>query len=454
MGRRQPNRSLAALLTEADWTAGELARAVNALGVRYGLRLRYDRTAIAHWLDGSRPRPPVPGLVAQAFGRRIGRVVHVGETGLTPVARPAHETVLTTGDFIQRLSALCRADADPASRLALNRQMFTATDVRLPDWPAPVTPATGPGGATGGRGRPVDDPRLTDVVVIFTDLTEKYGGAHARSALGAYLADDVRYRLLAASHQDAQDFSLLGGSARLTHLLGWMAVDAGLPNFGYHCYWSALEQAHRAGERNVFPLTLRAMSMLALRLDDVPHARQWARSALEGAGPTVPPAVLARLYAGRATVRAVDGERRAALDDLLAAERHLEAADQGDADPFRRYPLAAFLHRRGEVLLALGDRAEAVSAFRESLAARPPNHRIARVLTHTHLSRTLLALGELETALDECRQALGHYEFTASHRATTALTAVGRALAPYRRHAGARELRARITEATGPGGAR
>ncbi|WP_055496220.1 hypothetical protein [Streptomyces albus] len=88
MGRRTPNRQLAALLAESGWNAGELARAVNALGTKYGLRLRYDRTAVAHWLEGSRPRPPVPGLVAQVFGRRLGRVVHVGETGLARRRQP------------------------------------------------------------------------------------------------------------------------------------------------------------------------------------------------------------------------------------------------------------------------------------------------------------------------------------------------------------------------------
>lgn len=57
MARRDANGLLAALIAEADWTAGELARAVNGLGMAQGLCLRYDRTSVAHWLTGSRPRP-------------------------------------------------------------------------------------------------------------------------------------------------------------------------------------------------------------------------------------------------------------------------------------------------------------------------------------------------------------------------------------------------------------
>ncbi|MGP3975616.1 hypothetical protein ACTWQF_16720 [Streptomyces sp. 8N114] len=468
MGPRRPNRQLAALLAESGWSAGELARAVNALGTKYGLRLRYDRTAVAHWLEGSRPRPPVPGLVAQVFGRRLGRAVHIGETGLESATAAGTSTaaVLRTGDLVERLSALCDADADPARRLALNREMFTAVDSRLPAWP----PATGPqtdrpvgtrprtdrprtdrpvGTAQGGT--PYADARLADMVTVFADLAEKYGGAHARSALGAYIADDVTPRLVPSPDGEAADPTVLTGSACLMHLLGMMAADAGLPNLGYHCYRSALDLAHRADERNIYAITLRTMAVLALRLDDMARARQWSQTALEVAADTATSHVRCYLHAGRAVVRAADGERRAALADLLAAERSHEAEADAGAGPlglFTRYPPAGFRYQRGEVLLSLGDRAEAVAAFRESLAVRPPAHHIALVLTHAQLAETLLALGELEAALDQCRQLFVHYPHTASRRTTAALTTVRRSLAPYRRHPEAREVHGHIVRLT------
>ncbi|MGP3987178.1 hypothetical protein [Streptomyces sp. 3N207] len=453
MSPRSPNRQLAALLAESGWSAGELARAVNALGTKYGLRLRYDRTAVAHWLEGSRPRPPVPGLVAQVFGRRLGRAVPLGETGLesTTAAGTSTDAVLRTGDLVERLSALCDADADPARRLALNQEMLTAVDSRLPAW----APATGPqtdrpvGVAQGGT--PYADARLADMVTVFADLAEKYGGAHARSALGAYIADDVTPRLVPAPDGEAADPTVLTGSACLMHLLGTMAADAGLPNLGYHCYRSALDLAHRADDRNIYAITLRTMAVLALRRDDMARARQWTQAALEVAAPTATSHVRCYLHAGRAVVRAAAGERNAALADLLAAERSHEAESDAVAaplGPFTRYPPAGFQYQRGEVLLSLGDRAEAVAAFRESLAVRPPAHHIALVLTHARLAETLLALGELEAALDQCRQLFVHYPHTASRRTTAALTTVRRSLAPYRRHPQAREVRGHIVHLT------
>ena len=86
MAHRHANDRLAALLREADWTNGELAHAVNTLGAAEGLSLRYDRTSVAHWLSGTRPRPPVPDLVAAALTQRTGRLVIAEDTGFFPQA--------------------------------------------------------------------------------------------------------------------------------------------------------------------------------------------------------------------------------------------------------------------------------------------------------------------------------------------------------------------------------
>ncbi|GAB3949668.1 helix-turn-helix domain-containing protein [Streptomyces sparsus] len=87
MARRERNHRLAALLAEAGWSAADLARTVNALVVAQSVALRYDRTAVAHWLTGSRPRPPVPDLVALAFSRRCNRLVTTADTGLTQTSQ-------------------------------------------------------------------------------------------------------------------------------------------------------------------------------------------------------------------------------------------------------------------------------------------------------------------------------------------------------------------------------
>ncbi|NJQ17646.1 hypothetical protein HCN52_22585, partial [Streptomyces bohaiensis] len=87
--RRHPNERLRALLREADWTQEALARAVNALGAEIGCPLRYDRTAVAHWLSGTQPRTPAPQLAAEALSRRIGRPVSPQAAGFTAPAPEA-----------------------------------------------------------------------------------------------------------------------------------------------------------------------------------------------------------------------------------------------------------------------------------------------------------------------------------------------------------------------------
>ncbi|MEU5115981.1 hypothetical protein AB0G64_31300 [Streptomyces longwoodensis] len=79
---RRRNEALAHLLAEAQLTSAELARRVNRLAAAHGVQLRYDRTSVARWLAGSRPRDFVVQLVAKVLTRRTGRLVAATETGL------------------------------------------------------------------------------------------------------------------------------------------------------------------------------------------------------------------------------------------------------------------------------------------------------------------------------------------------------------------------------------
>lgn len=137
MARHAPNHLLATLLTEADWSAGELARAVNGLGTAQSLPLRYDRTSVAHWLSGSRPRSPVPELVAAALSRRINRTVVAQDTGLTEhsAGRTGH---LTEADPTRRLLVLARRDVNPVRRVALARSVYLPTEAPPNSWTEPA----------------------------------------------------------------------------------------------------------------------------------------------------------------------------------------------------------------------------------------------------------------------------------------------------------------------------
>jgi len=77
-----PNRTLRGLLAETEWTQEAFARAIGRLGAEAGVRFRYDRTSVAHWLRGSRPSPRVQDFIAEALSRRLGRPVGVTQLGM------------------------------------------------------------------------------------------------------------------------------------------------------------------------------------------------------------------------------------------------------------------------------------------------------------------------------------------------------------------------------------
>lgn len=79
---RSPNHRLRALLAESEWTQDAFARAIAVPGVEAGIRLRYDRASVAHWLRGSCPHPHIQALIAEALSRRLGRPVSVAELGM------------------------------------------------------------------------------------------------------------------------------------------------------------------------------------------------------------------------------------------------------------------------------------------------------------------------------------------------------------------------------------
>ncbi|MEU9121575.1 hypothetical protein AB0C96_17240 [Streptomyces sp. NPDC048506] len=441
--RRRPNRVLAALLAEADWSAGDLARAVNALGTTHGLRLRYDRTSVAHWLQGSRPRRPVVELVAQALGRRIGRRLSPADAGFTDPEESgdAVAAVLRSDDPVRRLTTLCRADADPTRRARLARSVISAPPPVLSGWEAQPPSVL----RTPDSGRPAsaaDAARLETMAACSALMGEKYGGAHGRSALALSLSEDV-VPLLSAPATPAVRRSLRTGAAHLTLLLAAKTSEVGHAALAQHYYNVALGLARAAEDRDCYAITLRCLSVQALRLGDPRQALALGEAALDVAGSAAPPAVRAFLHAGRAVVRAGAGQDRPSARDLLAAEQHHSRAT-GPEGPFTSYPEAALRYQRAHVLARLGDHDGAAAELRHSLAGRPSSHHRARALLHAQLAHALLAGNEVEAAVDHCFHALRHYQQLATGSVHGALPRLVQRLAPFERNPRVREFRDRL----------
>jgi len=445
VARRQPNQRLTLLLNEAQWNPAELARAVNALGTAQGMSLRYDRTSVAHWLTGSRPRPPVPDLVAAAFSRRNERLVTAEETGLALPQRADDDAPLAAGaeadDAAHRLTVVARTDADPSKRSQLTGTAYDLVVLEAPAWNPGRPPHARPR-PSGRRVSAEEVEALREMCQVFADLMERHGGAHARSALATYLTDDTS-RLLTAPAEPSLRRQAFTCAAQLTHILARMTMDAGYPSLAQYYFVTALGLASEADDRRLYSITLRAMSLQALRLGFHEKALQLADTALD-AGASTDPSTLAFLLSQRALTHAHTGNPRRAAADLATADDQLDRATQR-AGPFGSYPRAGLDYQRGQTLLALGDLERAALSLASSASARGEGRRRSNALTNARLAATLLSLGRLEESCIHWNIFLDHYPSLCLVPADDALVHMRRSLYRYRNqpHAAAVLVRAR-----------
>ncbi|MFJ7768073.1 hypothetical protein ACIQ1J_06565 [Streptomyces sp. NPDC097107] len=435
--RPRGNPQLAALLAEARLSAAELARRVNALAAAQQITLTYDRTSVAHWLKGSKPRQPVPDLVALALGRHIGRPVTAEETGLAPpsaAARPRAGGQQSPEDRARGLASLCRADIDPSHRAALVREIYVPL-ADLPVWRPPSASAEPPLPPLPSAPQlaAVDGPRLSHLTNVFADLWDRYGGGHARSALAAYMADDV-CRLLALPGSSRPRDCQFSGAAQLVHVLARMTADAGHAQLAQHYYAGALALAETAGDRKVYAITLRAMSVQAVRLGFLAQGWETADRAVHVADSRCGPAAQAFVLSQRAVVHARLHREKEALADLAQAEAEHSHATSTPAGPFTSYPRSGLEFQRAEVFDALGSAEDAIRALASAARRRSDAQRRPKALTQARLAALLLRAGRLDAACAQWHAFLSSYPHLRSAEADAALRDLREGLRPYQRH--------------------
>ncbi|MER5890571.1 hypothetical protein ABT160_42660 [Streptomyces sp. NPDC001941] len=441
MSKRDPNDDLAALLVEARWSGAQLARAVNALGADQGLRLRYDRTSVAHWLSGTRPRRPVPDLVAAALTHRVGHLITAHDTGLTQLQQaPALVNSVQSSEAhtVQRLLDLWHADADPRKRAFLTLSAYSLAVPALPSWRTSLhTVAHGPTEEAGAK-------RLTtthrDMTHTFALLAEQHGGRVTEPLLAAYLRNMASPQLTTPARSAQEQQEVFTATAQLTHLLACMADDSGHYGLSQEYFRGALQLARIAPDRRQYAITLRAMSTQALRLRHVPQALRLADGALSVLGSCADGASLSFLYSQRAHAHARAGDRRQARADLRAADRHHEQASSCPG-PFGTYQRAGLEYQRFQTLAALRDQGPALAALESCARHRADGERRATALTHARLAEVYLSLRRLDAAVPHAQAFLAQYPLLHSAHADIACRRLDEALALFPRQREALALR-------------
>ncbi|MGW5786738.1 hypothetical protein ACWEWK_22405 [Streptomyces sp. NPDC003757] len=453
--RRRHNALLAELLAEAGMSAAQLARDVDRLAAAQGMSLHYDRTAVAHWLSGSRPKAPVPEFVAEALTRRTGRPVDPKETGLAETAaddgREGDMERDRPEEPLRSLVTLARTDADPARRSRLVRAVFRQSV------PPGIEPAGLPGhvglGARRSRVSEADVERARYMLDQFAGNWSLFGGGHSRASSASYLGDDIG-RLLMKPASPPLRRDLLSVTGQLAHILGDMAADAGYQGLAQRYYYAALRTAAENRDRRTRAITLRALSVQAVRMGALRYAVDLADAAIAAADTEDSDDLRAFVLVQRAYVRVLSGEPRFVHQDLAAAEACLDRTASRPG-PFTSYPRAGMAYRKGLVLLRLGHTPAALDALRYSAEDRPPHERRRRAFSQARVALALLDLGRVDEACVYGRLFTEEYAFLRSHRSTVLLKELQARLVRFRRVPEAAVLLNRISHlAAGPSAVR
>ncbi|MGW3152168.1 Tat pathway signal protein [Streptomyces sp. NPDC001177] len=443
MTGKTSNPHLALWIAATGLSHGEIARRIAAAALRHGHRqIAPDATRIRRWIDGERPRPPVPALLAEVLCEATGQPLTPGDLGLTAQG-PTMDGIqlpLLTEAAAQTLAGWTQMDLfldrRDTLKLALGAPLILAAERML--------------GATARRlnrdtkGFDADTATaLEEVTAFFTTADAAKGGGLYRSAIVAQLADVAR-RI-----QDGVPPSLktrvFAATADLAALAGWVSHDSGRYATAQR-YWSyGIYAASEAGQpdRGVEIVTRMSHQMIYLG-----HPS-------DALGLLGVAAAKATLPATKALVASQTGRVHAALGDEHKAAQHLDAADELLHDDLGHMPewvtyFDAAEHAGARAVSArdlrsLGRPHRASSHFTDALARRRPGFDRVKVMDRIGLAAALFDEGELDQAAAAAQNALDEAARIDSTLVASRLNTLLDSTRPYR-SAAVDELRTRAKD--------
>jgi tetratricopeptide (TPR) repeat protein len=445
--QRVPNEQLRQLITEVSWTLDAMARAVNACAAESGLSTYYDRTSVAHWLSGTRPRDQVTALISEALSRKLHRVVTVTELGLQrPNGQPATPEWSKLADPITGLTTLTRADVDPAHRVALRQLVYETRALTPPDW------------QQASKHRHTSPPRTVDrppigrattgaaehMVRLFSSSIRRFGGQHARSALVAYLAEDVVASLNTVA-PCPRCSEIRAAAADLVLLAGFMSFDGQAHGLAQRYYRVALALAVEADDPVRYAIGLGLLSHQASYLSQHRAALALATAALNTTEGSAPAQTKALLHAHTAVCHAALEHPRDAQHHLERAQYHLDGATE-PALPISVCRPAELAYCTAQVHILLGNRNGAITALRSALRHNPVSDHHTRALILAMMAGHQIDLGELDHACNTWHRFLDIYPGLYSARTDITLVGMYRRLQPLGANPVVRTLLTRAVE--------
>lgn len=335
-------------------------------------------------------------------------------------------------------------DSDMHRRQALSTAAYSLAAVAVPA-PSDRTRTPGSGRYVGRR----DLEALRETTATFSRIDQRYGGGHARGAVAQYLDTDVKTLLGGRFADDRVRRTAFSTAAELAYLCGWMAFDDGEHAVAGRYFEVAIRLATQADDAPLTGHVLRAMAHQAIDLGDRRRALELAEASVDaGRYASATPRERALLGVVRARALAVNDRPKAAAAALAGAERDLDTARPGVAEPDRVFFFgeAGLAHESACALRELGDLRGAVREFDRSVRTRK-----AGAFTRTHavtlgyLGAAHAARGDVEHACEVWSHALDAMDGIRSARTRAAAVDMHRTLKGLHTVAAARELDARVT---------
>lgn len=427
------NTGLESLLEQAQWSRTQLANAVNRMGAQLGMTLKYDHSAVSHWLSGTQPREQVRRIILEVLERRIGRPLTHAEAGLL---QPRNSETPNEGDTVESLLDLGRTDMDPSRRGVLAAGVYSAA-LAVPLFVGEAHAeererATKPTGRIG-TAEVATVRTMTDRIA---DILDELGGGHARPMAAAFLVNTVAPYLRAQATEPVKR-DMLSAASDLTYLTGWMAMYERQHGLGQRYYVKALQLATEAGDHVTYCRTLRGMSLQATSLRHGRTALRLADSAAEAA-PKAGPRLVAFLRGQQAHAAAMVGDRKQAFARLGEAEAALSKADSRRESI--EYDQTAYQFHVGHVLYETKDLPGSIAALKTSIRSQPKQERQGRLHAHAVLAQRQHELGYIEEACSTWSTFLDDYVGLATARGDDHFDTMRKRLAPYQKVRAVRDL--------------
>ncbi|MGW4995404.1 Tat pathway signal protein [Streptomyces mirabilis] len=445
MASRSGNPHLELWIAATGLSHGEIARRITVSAKAQGHRqIAPDTTRVRRWMDGEKPRPPVPALLADVLSEAAGQPLTPGDLGLTAagVVLDSIQLPLLTEAAAQALAGWAQMD------LFMNRRDTLKLAVGAPLILAAERMLGGTARALNHDTKGFDADTVTaleEVTAFFTTADASKGGGLYRSAIVAQLAEAAR-RI-----QDGVPPSLRGrvfaATADLAALAGWVSHDCGRYAIAQRFWSYGTYAAGEAGQRDRGVEIVTRMS----------HQMIYLGHPQDALGLLGVAAKKATLPATRALVASQTGRVHAALGDEREADRHLGDTDDlladglGDDVPewvayfdAAEHAGARAVSARDLAGLHRGRRA-ASGHFEDALKLRRPGFDRVKVMDRVGLAAALFDEGEAERGAAAAHQALDDAARVDSTLVASRLNTLLEAARPYET-AAVQDVRARARD--------